>query len=54
MNQNYTLRIANDDPNFSVNEKIGSGHQLHGWLKSGIVIGPFDESFAKKNMLLCI
>ena len=49
MDKEYPTRISNDNPKFSFNEKIGIGQQLQKWLKTGIVIGPFDESFAKDN-----
>ena len=49
MNKNYPTRISNDNPSFSISEKIGIGTQLQKWLKTGVVIGPFTKTFAKEN-----
>ena len=45
----YPPRLANDNPAFTTTDKIGIGQQLQKWLKTGIVIGPFDKTYAKQN-----
>ena len=49
MMEDFPMRLSNHNPKFSINEKIGIGQQLHKWLRTGIVIGPFDHKFAKEN-----
>ena len=52
LSNDYPSRTTNDNPTFSNPEKIGIGVQLQKWLKTGVVMGPFDKSFAKKNNAL--
>ena len=49
LNHNYPPRLSNDNPSFSTSEKIGIGQQLKKWLKTGVVLGPFDKSYAEAN-----
>ena len=46
---NYPPRLSNNNPSFSISEKIGIAQQLEKWLKTGIVLGPFDRDYANKN-----
>ena len=45
----YPPRLCNNNPSFSISEKIGIAQQLEKWLKTGIVLGPFDSDYANKN-----
>ena len=49
LNQQFPPRLLNDNPKFSTKDKIGIGQQLEKWLKTGVVLGPFDKKYAKKN-----
>ena len=49
LTENYPPRLSNNNPSFSVSEKIGIAQQLEKWLKTGIVLGPFDEDYAIQN-----
>ena len=48
------LRLSNDNPSFSISEKMGIAQQLEKWLKTEIVLGPFDANYAKKNNITLI
>ena len=45
----YPSRPSNDNPSFSISKKIDIVQQLEKWLKTGIVFGPFDTNYAKRN-----
>ena len=49
LTDNYPSRLSNNNPSFSTTEKIGIGKQLEKWLKTGIVLGPFNEDYAHNN-----
>ena len=45
----YPSRVCDNQPSFSIDEKIGIGQQLQKWLRTGVVVGPFDVDYAKHN-----
>ena len=49
LNGKYPTRIINSNPSFDFIDKCGIGQQLLKWLKTGIVMGPFDKQYAKKH-----
>ena len=49
LTEKYPPRLSNNNPSFSISEKIGIAQQLEKWLKTGIVLGPFDKNYAEKN-----
>ena len=49
LQQQFPPRLSNNNPSFSTSEKIGIGQQLQKWLKTGIVLGPFDLKYAQKH-----
>ena len=42
-------RLTNNNPKFNCKELLGIGSQLRKWLKTGIVIGPIDETYARQR-----
>ena len=49
LTDDYPTRLSNNNPSFSIAEKIGIAQQLEKWLKTGIVLGPYDLNYAKDN-----
>ena len=45
----HPLTASNNDPPFSISERINVAQQLKKWLKTGLVLGPFDANYAKRN-----
>ena len=49
--KDYPSRLSNNNPSFSTAEKVGIAKQLEKWLKTGIVLGPFDLDYAYRNKI---
>ena len=41
--------MTNNNPTFSISDKIGIGEQLQKWLRTGVVIGPYDMKYAQRH-----
>ena len=47
LDKEFPHRVTNDNPRFSCSEKIGTHQQLQKWLRTGVVVEPFDFEYAK-------
>ena len=49
LSSSFPNRLSNNNPKFNYQDLIGIGTQVLKWLKSGVIVGPISEEFAKRN-----